>query len=411
MKNRWLRGALPAVLIHISIGSVYAFSVLTKHIMANTGVDDKTIVTWAFSIAIFFLGMSAAFLGNFVEKIGPRKSALICCLFFGTGLIGSGVASILQNLPLLFFFYGVIGGIGLGVGYITPVKTLIRWFYDRKGFATGIAVMGFGFAAVIAGPVMEALISSIGLANMFFVLGGCYMTLIFTASRLIMPPPEDYEKGGKEVASSSPLEQFSTAQAVRKVSFYALWFMLFVNISSGISLLAIASPMLQDKFPLIMTAVAAAAVVGIISLCNGLGRLAWSSLSDFLGRPIVYSGFLLLQSGLFLGLAFTKNPVVFQVLIFIIASCYGGGFACIPAYLSDMYGVKQVSAIHGCILTAWACAGVIGPFFTTWAVEATGGYTNILVYISIALIAAFAVSTKAAREYQKRHGSLIKRAG
>jgi OFA family oxalate/formate antiporter-like MFS transporter len=385
--------------------------VLTKHIMANTGIDDKSIVTWAFSIAIFFLGMSAAFLGNYVEKIGPRKSAFLCCLFFGVGLIGSGIASVLQNLPLLFFFYGVVGGIGLGIGYITPVKTLIRWFYDKKGFATGIAVMGFGFAAMIAGPLMEALISSIGLAKMFFVLGACYMTLIFTASRLIAPPPDDYEKESKQTATSSPLEQYTTSQAVRKLSFYALWFMLFVNISSGISLLAIASPMLQEKFPLIMTAAVSAAVVGIISLCNGLGRFVWSSLSDFLGRPIVYSGFFLLQTGLFLGLAFTTNHLVFQVLLFLIASCYGGGFACIPAYLSDMFGVKQVSAIHGRVLTAWACAGVVGPFFTTWVNETTGGYTSILIYISIALATAFAVSTVAAREYKKRHGSLVKRAG
>ena len=143
MKNRWLNGALPAVMIHISIGSVYAFSVLTNHIMGNTGIDDKSIVTWAFSIAIFVLGISAAFLGNYVEKIGPRKSAFICCLFFGTGLIGSGIAAMLQNFPLLFFFYGIIGGIGLGIGYITPIKTLIRWFYNKKGLATGIAVMGF----------------------------------------------------------------------------------------------------------------------------------------------------------------------------------------------------------------------------------------------------------------------------
>ena len=408
MKNRWISGALPAVMIHISIGSVYAFSVLTSHIMENTGVNDKSIVTWAFSIAIFALGMSAAFLGNYVEKIGPRKSAFLCCLFFGTGLIGSGIAAMLQNLPLLFFFYGLVGGIGLGVGYITPIKTLIRWFYNRRGFATGIAVLGFGLAAMIAGPLMEALTSSIGLANMFFVLGVCYMAIIFTASRLISPPPDDYEEKSKNPVIDSSLEQFSTAQAVRKLSFYALWFMLFVNISSGISLLAVASPMLQEKFPLIMTAVAAATVVGIISLCNGIGRFAWSSLSDFIGRPIVYSGFLLLQSGLFLGLAFTQNHIVFQTLLYIIASCYGAGFACIPAYLSDMYGVKNVSAIHGRVLTAWACAGVIGPFFTTWAVKASGGYTNILIYIAIALATAFAVSIIAAKEYKKRHGRLIK---
>ena len=161
-------------------------------------------------------------------------------------------------------------------------------------------------------------------------------------------------------------------------------------------------------YALIMTAIAAAAVVGIVSLCNGSGRFLWASFSDFVGRPIVYSGFLLLQAGLFLGLAFTNNPIVFQALLYIIASCYGGGFACIPAYLSDMFGIKQVSAIHGRVLTAWACAGVIGPFFTTWAVKTSGGYTGILMYISIALVTAFAVSIIAAREYKKRHGSLMR---
>jgi OFA family oxalate/formate antiporter-like MFS transporter len=439
MKNRWLSGALPAVMVHISIGSVYAFSVLTKHVIENMGLpesvkfvwfdkfefvwSDKFIVTWAFSIAIFFLGMSAAFLGNYVEKIGPRKSALISCLFFGTGLIGSGFAMLLHNLPLFYIFYGVIMGIGLGVGYITPIKTLISWFYNSRGFATGIAVLGFGLAAFIAGPVMELLTSGkvvipltdvlvsirtpLGLSNMFFVMGACYMVIIFTASRMISPPPEDWGKDSKSTIISSSLEQFSTAQAVRKFSFYALWFMLFVNISSGISLLAVASPMLQEKFPLVMTAAAAAAVVSILSLCNAAGRFLWSSFSDFVGRPIVFSGFLLLQVGLFLGLAFTQNHTMFLTLLFVILTCYGAGFACIPAYLSDMYGVRNVSAIHGRVLTAWACAGIAGPSFTTWIVnKANGDYTNILVYISIALFTAFLVSTIAARAYVKRHGGL-----
>jgi OFA family oxalate/formate antiporter-like MFS transporter len=367
--------------------------------------------------------MSAAFLGNYVEKIGPRKSALISCLFFGTGFIGSGIAMLLHSLPLFFISYGVIMGIGLGIGYITPIKTLISWFYNNRGFATGMAVLGFGLAAFIAGPVMELLISGkvvvpltsvlvsisqpLGLANMFFVLGASYMVVMFTASRMISPPPPDWGKDSKSSFISSTIEQFSTAQAVRKISFYALWFMLFINISSGISLLAIASPMLQEKFPLIMTAAAAAAIVSIMSLCNAAGRFLWSSFSDFVGRPIVYSGFLLLQAGLFIGLAFTQNHVVFLTLLFIILTCYGAGFACIPAYLSDMYGVKNVSAIHGRVLTAWACAGIAGPSFTTWIVsKANGDYTNIMIYISIAFVLAFAVSTIAANAYIKRHGSL-----
>ena len=422
MKNRWLSGAIPAVMIHISIGSVYAFSVLTKHVMLNTGVENIDFVTWGFKIAIFFLGMSAAFLGNYVEKIGPRKSALICCLFFGTGLLGSGIAMMFHNLPFFLLFYGVIMGIGLGVGYITPIKTLISWFYNSRGFATGIAVLGFGLAAFIAGPVMELLISGkvvipltdklvtmktpLGLSNMFFTIGACYMAIIFTASRMISPPPADWGKGSQCSIFSTTIEQFSTSQAVRKLSFYALWFMLFVNISSGISLLAVASPMLQEKFPLVMTAAAAAAIVSIISLCNAAGRFLWSSFSDFVGRPIVYSGFLLLQVGLFLGLAFTHNHVVFLTLLFIIFTCYGAGFACIPAYLSDMYGVKNVSAIHGRVLTAWACAGVIGPSLINWAHKASGAYTTSMIYISIALGMAFLVSTIAARAYFKRHGSL-----
>jgi OFA family oxalate/formate antiporter-like MFS transporter len=329
---------------------------------------------------------------------------------------------LLNSLPLFFIFYGGIMGVGLGVGYITPIKTLISWFYNSRGFATGIAVLGFGLAAFIAGPLMELLISGkvvvpltdilvsikrpFGLANMFFVLGACYMAVIFTASRMISPPPPDWGKGSKSAAISSSLQEFSTAQAVRKISFYALWFMLFINISSGISLLAVASPMLQEKFPLIMTAAVAAAVVSGMSLSNAAGRFLWSSFSDFVGRPIVYSGFLLLQAGLFLGLAFTQNHVVFLILLFTILTCYGAGFACIPAYLSDMYGVKNVSAIHGRVLTAWACAGIAGPFFTTWVVKASGNYSNIMIYISIAFVTAFAVSIIAAREYVKRHGSL-----
>lgn len=389
MKNRWLI-ALSAIGIHICIGSVYAWSVLTKLIMQAMGFTLKE-TTWTFSIAILFLGLSAGFLGDYVEKYGPRKSGLTSTCFFGLGMFGTALALHLNSLPLLYLFYGVIGGIGLGTGYITPVSTLVKWFPNNRGFATGLAIMGFGFASLIAGPLMQILVAKYGLVQNFIILGCVYM-VIMAASALYLEPPKASNGGpsGINVKSILPDTQFTAKEARKTWQFYALWWIFFTNITCGIGLLAVASPMAQEVVK--MTPMAAASMVGIIGLINGLGRIFWSTISDYLGRSTVYVVFFLIQIFAFYALAETSSVFVFQLIVFVIISCYGGGFSCMPAFLSDLFGTKELSAIHGKILTAWGMAGIAGPLLLSWIRETTNSYSITLYFFSACFVVSLIIA-------------------
>jgi MFS transporter, OFA family, oxalate/formate antiporter len=394
-KNRWLIAA-SAVGIHISIGSVYAWSVFTKPLEEQFGWD-LTAISWTFSIAILFLGLSAAFLGHFVEKFGPRKAGMLAASFFGVGITGSGLAIMLESLPLLYLFYGALGGIGLGVGYIAPVSTLVKWFPDRRGLATGLAIMGFGFAALISSPIMQALIQSVGIANTFFILGISYFIIMMASSLYLAPPkagwmPAGFKEqvdGGKKVVKKD-LSQLTANEAIKTKRFYYLWVMLFINITCGIAIISAASPLAQESIGL--TAVAAAALVGVLGAFNGLGRIGWASVSDFIGRPNTYTIFFAIQLVAFPLLPHVSNPLLFQILLAVIYTCYGGGFAAIPAYIGDLFGTKQLGAIHGYILTAWAAAGLAGPLFASWIREATGSYTQSLTVFAFMFAIALTIS-------------------
>ena len=387
-KNRWLI-VLSAIGIHICIGSVYAWSVLTKPIMQAMGFSLKE-TTWTFSIAILFLGLSAGFLGSYVEKYGPRKSGLVSTLFFCTGMFGTAFALSQQSLTLMYLFYGVIGGIGLGTGYITPVSTLVKWFPNNRGLATGLAIMGFGFASLIAGPVMQILIAKFGLIQNFIILG-CVYFVIMIASSLYLEPPKTVSAAAENtkkfpVNQQYEQKQFTVHEAMKTWQFYALWWVFFTNITCGIGLLAVASPMAQEIIK--MSPLAAASMVGIIGLLNGSGRIVWSTISDYIGRKNTYVLFFLIQIFAFYLLASVTDSFMFQALIFLIITCYGGGFSCMPAYLSDLFGTKQLSAIHGRILTAWGLAGIAGPVLLSWMKETTNSYSATLYLFS----ACFAVS-------------------
>lgn len=392
MRNRWLI-ALAAVGIHISIGSVYAWSVLTRPIMAELGFTLAE-TTWTFSLAILFLGMSAGFLGRFVEKHGPKKSGLLAMLFFGTGMFGTALALHLHSLLLLYLFYGVIGGIGLGVGYITPVSTLVKYFPDHRGFATGLAIMGFGFAALVAGPVMQFLTARVGLVDNFLILGAVYMVLMGASALYLKPPVQ--QKGRAQVTRIQ--HGATAAEAIKTWQFGALWWVFFVNITCGIGLLAVASPMAQQVAG--MDAAQAASMVGIIGLLNGGGRIVWSTLSDYLGRGLTYMVFFALEIGAFYLLAGTRDAMLFQLLVFLIISCYGGGFSCMPAYLSDIFGTRELSAIHGRVLTAWGIAGVVGPTIVSWFWEHTHSYTATLTFFAGCFVLNLLLAT-----VLKLHGS------
>lgn len=376
MKNRWFI-ALSAIGIHICIGSVYAWSVLTRPIMQEMGFSLKE-TTWTFSLAILFLGLSAGLLGSLVEKYGPKKSGLVSMLFFGTGMFGTACALHLHSLMLLYIFYGVIGGIGLGVGYITPVSTLVKYFPNHRGFATGLAIMGFGFASLIAGPLMQYLTSAYGLVANFLILGGVYMAVMCMSALYLKPPVVTDTVMRHEITRN--IHGFTANEAVKTWQFGALWWIFFVNITCGIGLLAVASPMAQEVVG--MSPSAAASMVGIIGLLNGFGRIAWSTVSDYIGRGFTYVLFFVIEVFAFWQLSFATDALLFQLLVLLIISCYGGGFSCMPAYLSDIFGTRQLSAIHGRILTAWGIAGVVGPSLVSWFRETTSGYSLTLLFFA-----------------------------
>ena len=376
MRNRWFI-ALASIGLHISIGSVYAWSVLTRPIMADMGFTLSQ-TTWTFSLAILMLGLSAGFLGSFAEKIGPKKSGLLAMLFWVTGLLGTAYALSIHNLTLLYLFYGIIGGIGLGIGYITPVSTLVKYFPNRPGFATGLAIMGFGFASLIAGPLMQYLVAQVELVDTFIILGVIYLVIMGASSLYLKAPqPKHPTRTTKDKSAMYVHTHGMLANdAMKTWQFGALWWVFFINITCGIGLLSLASPMAQEAIG--MTPAAAASLVGIIGIFNGGGRIAWSTISDYLGRTQTYILFFIIEIVAFYLLAQTNSALTFQILILLIITCYGGGFSCMPAYLADLYGIRQLSTIHGRILTAWGLAGIAGPMLVSYFHEAGYGYTTAL---------------------------------
>ncbi len=382
-KNRWLI-ALSAIAIHLSIGSVYAYSVY-KQPLSNEYGWDGTDVAFSFTIAIFFLGLSTAIFGRFVEKRGPRVSAFVSAILFSGGMFGSGLALQFGSLYGFYIAYGAIGGIGLGIGYISPVSTLVKWFPDRRGLATGMAVFGFGAGSLIAGPLAVKLMANVGIPTTFYILGIVYLILMSLGASYIVKPPEGWmpaKMKGETATSQSKikqdLSQMTANEAVKTGRFWMLWWMMLINISAGIMLISVASPMAQEKVG--MTAIAAAAMVGLMGLFNGAGRIGWASFSDYIGRQNVYIVFFAAQLAFFFVLPYVSNPLLFQIIIFIILSMYGGGFASLPAFIGDLFGTKQLGAIHGYLLTAWSTAGILGPLVVAYIREETQSY-NITFYI------------------------------
>ncbi|WP_305792012.1 OFA family MFS transporter [Halobacillus sp. Marseille-Q1614] len=393
VKNRWLI-ALGAVGIHISIGSVYAWSNFTSPLGEEFGWSSQQ-VQLTFSLAILFLGLSAAFLGWFVEKYGPRVAGITAAVFFGIGVFGSGFAVQLGSLWTLYFFYGVLGGIGLGVGYIAPVSTLVKWFPDRRGLATGMAIMGFGFAAAIASPVMDWLIGSVGIAMTFYILGASYFIIMILSSLYLSRPPKGWTPKGynpdesKDIKSQD-LANLRAKESLKTLRFYYLWIMLFINVTCGIAVISAAKPLAENSVG--MSTAAAATLVGVMGVFNGLGRLGWASASDYIGRANTYIIFFVLQIPLFILLPLTSSATLFVIYFGIIYTCYGGGFATIPAFIGDLFGTKELGAIHGYILTAWAAAGLAGPQFAALMNDVTGSYSSSMIYFAGLFAVALIVS-------------------
>ncbi|HEX5432192.1 MAG TPA: OFA family MFS transporter [Bryobacteraceae bacterium] len=369
--NRWFIPA-GAVAVHICIGSVYSWSTFNRPIQAVL----PGAPTWfsppytTFTTALVLLGLSAAFGGPWVERRGPRVAATAAAFFFGIGLAIGGLGLALRQSVLVFLGMGVIGGIGCGLGYIAPVSTLIKWFPDRRGMATGMAIMGFGGGAAIASPMNTSFMKWFGVAGAMFALGAIYFVVMLIGARILRRPPEGWKlegwtppaKSGKMIADRS----VNRNQALSKPQFYLLWTILFINVAAGIGILSQASPMTQDMFA--KSAVEAAAVVSLISLFNLAGRFFWASASDYIGRRNTYTLFFVVQPVLFLllpGMATKGAYALFLTSWSVIYTMYGGGFSTIPAFLADIFGPDYVGAIHGAILTAWSAAAIVGPVIIT----------------------------------------------
>ena len=389
-KNRWLIAA-SAISIHLSIGGAYAYSVYKNPIATELGWDASQI-TIAFTIMMGLAGFAAALFGGVVEKLGPRKAAMVAAVLFGLGQGGAGFAILSDSVVLYWLTYGLLSGVGMGIGYIAPVSTLVKWFPNRRGLATGMAVLGFGAGALITAPVAASLMESVGIANTYFILGISYFFLMMAGALYIAPPkPGEVEEmvvtiGGKK----QELAQMTARQAVKTKQFWMLWSMHLINVTSGLMMISVASPMAQEIAGL--SVAAAATMVGLMGLFNGGGRLIWAAASDYMGRQNVFVIFFVIQLIAFLTLPFTTNVIIFQLFIFLVVSCYGGGFSNLPAFASDLFGTKQLGVIHGYLLTTWSLGGIFGPIIVSTIREAANSYVPVFYVFSILIAISFGIS-------------------
>src|ERR1700683_3203610 len=371
VSSRWLI-PLGAVLVHICIGSVYAWSNFNRPIDALFPNAPAWLHTpyIAFEPCIVLLGLVRACGGPWVEGRGPRVAAIASAIFFGAGLLIGGVGLAAKQPLVVFVGMGLVAGIGCGLGYIAPVSTLVKWFPDRRGMATGMAIMGFGGGAAVASKLDVYFVAQYGVANTMFLFGAGYFIIMLAGAAILKRPPVGWRPEGwtppvkpqKMIADRS----VSRNDAIATVQFYLLWAILFINVTAGIGILSQTSPMLQDMFH--KTPAEAGTVVFIISLFNAGGRFFWASCSDYIGRRNTYTLFFVVQVALFLlipWMAAQGSWAIFLTSLFIVFTMYGGGFATIPAFLADIFGPDNVGAIHGAVLTAWSAAAVAGPTIIT----------------------------------------------
>jgi OFA family oxalate/formate antiporter-like MFS transporter len=382
--HRWLIAAA-GVVLQVALGAVYAWSVFRIPLTTTYGWTIPQ-VTMAFEIAILVLGFASFVGGALMRKVGPRRVALAGGVCYGLGTILAGQAG--GNIGLLYLTYGVLGGIGLGLAYIVPLATLITWFPDRRGMITGLAVAGFGAGALVTAPVAQRLIRGVGLPGTFATLGAAYLVLVVNAALVMKRAPEGYRPDGWQPPASGRTahggRDYTLREALGSCQWYALWAILFLNTCAGISIISQASPMAQEMAH--ASAAAAAGLVGFIAIANGSGRLMWAWLSDFVGRRQVFLAMFLLQAVIFLLLSRAQTFATLGILTFLVLLCYGGGFGTMPAFAADLFGPANVGSIYGLMLTAWGCAGVVGPTLIAYVRQTTGHYTEALDVIAAVML-------------------------
>jgi MFS family permease len=431
--SRWL--IPPAALcVHLCIGQAYAFSVFNLPMTRLIGITQSapgdwelTDLGWIFSLGIFILGASAALLGRWVEEGGPRRAMFAAALCWSGGFVIAAIGVYLHNIWVIYFGYGIVGGFGLGIGYISPVSTLIKWFPDRPGMATGMAIMGFGGGAFIAAPLSVWLMrqfttpTHIGVAETFLVMGAIYFCFMMVGAAIVRVPAPGWKPAGY-TPTAQPKRLITTQNvyvydALKTPQFWLIWWILCLNVTAGIGVLGQASAMSQEMFPGRVTAVAASGFVGLMSLFNMGGRFFWASMSDVLGRRNTYFIFFALGTILYAAVPYTGmigSVPLFVIAYGIIFSMYGGGFATVPAYLKDMFGTRYVGAIHGLLLTAWSMAGIFGPVLVNYirAYNVAHGIAkaeayNITMYVmAVLLVIGFICNVFVTAVNQKHHMKL-----
>ncbi len=442
--NRWL--VPPAALaVHLSIGQIYAYSVFNKPLTQAIGITESVAgdwslatIGWVFSIALAVLGASAALFGTWMERVGPRKAMFVAACCFGLGFLISAVGVKIHNIWLIYLGNGVIGGVGLGLGYIGPVSTLMKWFPDKPGMATGLAIMGFGGGAMLASPLSVSLMNyfksptSVGVWETFMVLGALYFLFMLFGVLTIRIPADGWKPKGYVAPKSTnrlvSQNHVNAATAIKTPQFWLLFWILCLNVTAGIGVLGQASVMIQELFSetsvgkdAAVGAAAAAGFVGLLSLFNMGGRFFWSSISDKIGRKNTYFIFFILGSLLYFAvpsIGESGSKLLFVIGFCVIMSMYGGGFAAIPAYLRDLFGTYQVGAIHGRLLLAWSLAAVVGPVLVNYirqiqidnGIPAAQAYSITMYIMAALLLVGLACNALVKAVHEKHHDQTVKQA-
>ncbi len=378
--NRW-GIALAGIFMQVALGAVYAWSVFVKPLIKQFGWTNPQ-VTLTFTISILVLGFAAFFGGLWLNKKGPRIVALTGGFLYGLGIFLASFSA--NKLWWLYMSYGVIGGMGLGFGYIVPIAVLVKWFPDRRGLITGIAVGGFGAGALVTAPVARHLIDSVGVLPTFMYLGIAYLVVTLAAGSFMQNPPDGWKPDGWSPSASQvsnrAAKDYKLGEAVMTWQYWALWLLLFLNVTAGISLISQESPIFQEFAK--VTALVAAGMVGIVSIGNACGRVFWAWVSDGITRKATFFVMFLVQVGLFWLLPTLSNATYLTVISFIILMCYGGGFGTMPAFAADYFGAKNVGPIYGLMLTAWGLASAFGPPIVAHLHQASGSYVGALHIIA-----------------------------
>ena len=405
LPNRWVL-AITAFLMQLALGSVYAWSVFLKPVIALYHVS-RLQANLTFSIVLLALGVTAGFGGYLNNRFGPRVIATVGGVLYGLGVLLAAFAA--PNIYILYLTFGIIGGIGIGLGYIVALAMLIKWFPDRRGFITGLAVAGFGAGALITSPVAAALITSVGLGSTFLYLGIAYLVVIVIVAQFFRMAPEGYAPAGWTPSALQHIDhskhEYTLSEALRLPRWYVLWLILALNVTAGAALISVASPLAQ-KFTGV-GAVTAALLASVIGIFNGGGRLFWGWLSDGIGRPFTFLSMFIIQAIVFAILPSISSFAVLLIPAAIIALCYGGGFGTMPAFAADFFGTKNAGTIYGVMLTAWSAGGIVGPILiTSFGTTTNPDYVTPLHIIAGIMLVSTALPL-VARALARRRGDVV----